>query len=244
MALYSYKKQAYGLRRVVINFVSYSSLIVGSFFLFWSFYPVISFEIYSRIFLQGKALNPAGNIALSPSLNAANSVLGAYNIFSTNLSDYTRAGAWFPSLSQSNIENISLTEYELAVPKLNIKKARVLVGGEDLTKGLVHYLPRSRPGEIGNVAIFGHSTLPTLSHPGDYKSIFTYLPSLDRGDEIYVTVNNVTYKYEVYDMFVIRPDEVSILDPQFDDSYLTLITCVPPGTALKRLVVKAKLSKI
>lgn len=244
MALYSYKKQSYGLRRVVVSVISYSSLIIGSFFLFWSFYPVISFEIYSRIFLQDKALNPAGNIALSPSLNAANSVLGAYNIFSTNLSDYTRAGAWFPSLSQNNLSNIDVSEYELSIPKLNINKAKVIVGGEDLTKGLVHYLPRTRPGENGNVAVFGHSTLPQLSHPGDYKSIFTYLPSLDNGDEIYVTANNITYKYVVYDMFIIRPDEVSVLDQQFDDSYLTLITCVPPGTFLKRLVVKSKLVKI
>ena len=67
------------------------------------------------------------------------------------------------------------------------------------------------------------------------------MPSLENGDEIKIKVNDISYEYVVYDMFVVDPDEISVLEQQKDGSFLTLITCVPPGTYLKRLVVKAKL---
>ena len=70
------------------------------------------------------------------------------------------------------------------------------------------------------------------------------LPTLKIGDDIVVTYDGVTYKYVVYDMVVLDPTDLSTLEQQFDDSYLTLVTCVPPGTLWKRLDVKAKLSTI
>ena len=168
--------------------------------------------------------------------------MGSFNIFSNNLRDYTRASLWFPGLGKTgDFSTLSVKDYSLSIPKLNIKEAKVIVGAEDLSKSLIHYLPKSLPGEYGNVAIFGHSTLPQLYSSKDYKSIFTYLPSLENGDEIKIKVNDISYEYVVYDMFVVDPDEISVLEQQKDGSFLTLITCVPPGTYLKRLVVKAKL---
>ena len=100
------------------------------------------------------------------------------------------------------------------------------------------------PGEFGNVAIFGHSTLPQLYSETDYKTIFTYLPSLEKGDKILIQVGDLQYVYEVFDMFVVSPDKISVLDQKYDASYVTLITCVPPGTWWKRLVVRAKLVQL
>ena len=40
-------------------------------------------------------------------------------------------------------------------------------------------------------------------------------------------------------MFEVQPTDLSVLDQQFDGKYLTLITCSPPGTTLRRLVVKS-----
>ncbi|PIV71190.1 hypothetical protein COW57_00895, partial [Candidatus Roizmanbacteria bacterium CG17_big_fil_post_rev_8_21_14_2_50_39_7] len=104
--------------------------------------------------------------------------------------------------------------------------------------------PKSMPGEFGNVSIFGHSTLPQLYNEKDYKTIFTYLPSLEKGDAIFVEVGDLEYEYEVTDMFVVNPDKISVLDQQYDAAYLTLVTCVPPGTFWKRLIVKAKLLRL
>jgi sortase A len=120
----------------------------------------------------------------------------------------------------------------------------VVIGGEDLEKGLVHYGGTAYPGEYGNTVIFGHSTLPYFFNPKDYKTIFSWLPSLNEGDEIYVNYEGVTYKYKIIEMRVVMPDDVSILEQKYDDSYLSLITCVPPGTYNHRLWVKSKLDKI
>lgn len=245
MALYFYLKENNSSKKRVINYVSYVSLTIGSLLLFWSFYPIVSFEIYSKLLLKRNLLTPVPTSENVSSLEQANSVLGSYNVFSNNLRDFTQANLWFPSRPQEEISSsINLKEYTLSIPRLNIKDARVLVGGEDLKKSLVHYLPQSLPGEYGNVVIFGHSTLPQFYNVKDYKTIFTYLPSLEKTDKIFVKVGDVEYAYEVYDMFVVNPDQVSVLEQRKDAAYLTLITCVPPGTYWKRLIVRAKLLEL
>lgn len=245
MAIYSYVKRKPKRNHRLINFISYLFLIFGCFFLFYSLYPLISFEIYAQIFLKNKTISPVPRSDVVSSLEAANSVLGAYQIYtSTNLSDFTKAGIWFPSRPQPKERRLMVKEYTLSIPKLNIVDAKVVVGGEDLSKSLVHYLPQTLPGEYGNVSIFGHSSLPQLYNVSDYKTIFTYLPFLEKGDRILIKIDGLTYEYQVYEMFVVEPNEISVLDQRYDNAYLTLITCVPPGTYLKRLVVRAKLLKL
>lgn len=245
MALYSYIKTKPKRERKMIALLSYSSLIAGCLFLFWSFYPIIFFQIYAQVYLKKKITTPIANQSALTSLINSNAVLGSYSILSTNLSDYTKAGIWFPSVAQEKNNDIKINEYTLSIPRLNIKNAKVIVGGADLNKGLIHYIPRTLPGQYGNVAIFGHSILPQLAKRGnDYKSIFTYLPSMEKGDSIYVNVEGVVYEYTVVDMFVVSPREISVLDQIYDDSYIHLVTCVPPGTYSQRLVVKAKLKKL
>lgn len=245
MAYKVYIKEDNSFKRKVINYLSYFFLISGSLILFWSFYPIVSFEIYLRFFLKNNSISPIVDKEENFSQQNKNNILGAFNAFSNNLRDYTKASIWFPSITKSsNLTNSTVKEYTLSIPKLNIKDAKVVVGGEDLNNSLIHYLPKSLPGEYGNVVIFGHSTLPQLYNVKDYKSIFTYLPSLEKNDIIQIKVNDMEYTYQVYDMFVVNPDQVWVLNQQTDDSYLTLITCVPPGTYLKRLVVKARLRLI
>ncbi len=245
MAVQLYVKEKNQIKKKVKTYVSYFTITAGSLLLFWAFYPVVSFEIYSRFFIQKNLITPVPIAQAASPVELANSVLGNSSIFSNNLRDFTQASLWFPTNQiQDSQKKIDVTGYQLSIPKLNIEKASVNVGGEDLSKSLIHYIPTSSPGENGNVVIFGHSTLPQLYNPKDYKTIFTYLPSLEKGDKILVKIKNLNYEYEVYEMFVIKPDQISVLSQRYDAPYLTLITCVPPGTYWNRLVVRAKLTKL
>lgn len=243
MSLYSYKKEKKTIKKKAISFFSYITLTIGAFLLFWAFYPVISFEIYSKIFIKNNVVAPIVKSELAASVVHANAVWGDTNKYSNNLRDFTQASLWFPSKNNNEVlRKDMVTQYSLSIPKLRIDHAIVKTQGEDLAKSLIHFLPTSMPGEVGNVAIFGHSTLPQLYNVKDYKTIFTYLPSLNKGDKIIIAVNDQDYEYEVYEMFVVKPDQVSVLEQKNDGSYLTLVTCVPPGTFWNRLIVRAKLS--
>ena len=59
-----------------------------------------------------------------------------------------------------------------------------------------------------------------------------------------ITYDGVAYRYVIYEMVVTDPNDLSVLEQRFDDSYITLVTCVPPGTYWKRLNVKAKLATL
>ncbi|MEK7177842.1 MAG: hypothetical protein AAB705_03380, partial [Patescibacteria group bacterium] len=83
MALHVYlKKKQYTARKKTVNFFSYIFLIAGAMLLFWSFYPIVSFTIYSNLFLKNNINMPISDDGVPSSLKEANSVLGTFNIFS------------------------------------------------------------------------------------------------------------------------------------------------------------------
>lgn len=245
MPLKVYVKEVYNPKKQALEALSYIVLTIGAILMFWSFYPIISFEVHSRLFIEQTVATPVPRTQMATSIEQASSVLGTYNVFSNNLRDFVDANVWFPTKPQSvAAAEINVSSYELSIPKLNIINAHVKVGGEDLSESLIHYLPTSLPGEYGNVAIFGHSTLPQLYNVNDYKTIFTHLPSLEKGDTIKIRMEGNDYEYEIFDMFVVKPDQVSVLEPRYDASYLTVVTCVPPGTFWNRLIIRAKLKNL
>ena len=131
--------------------------------------------------------------------------------------------------------------FTISVPKLKINNATVAIGGEDLDKSLV--IPRNPlPGRNGNTVIFGHSILPIFYNPKNYISIFSLLPTLTKGDEIDIDYDGISYVYKVEDMFEVLPTDIQVLDQDYSDSFVTLVTCVPPGDPSnpKRLIVRAR----
>lgn len=156
--------------------------------------------------------------------------------------NYNNPESWFNSLPALPSHPSKITHYTISIPKLKIKDAVVKIGGEDLSESLIQYPGTALPGEYGNVVIFGHSVLPQFFNPKNYKTIFSTLPTLKKGDLIIVDFDGIRYFYEVYEMVEVFPEDVSVLEQHYDDEYLSLITCVPPGTYLKRLIVKAKLA--
>lgn len=158
--------------------------------------------------------------------------------------DLTKADNWFREQIPKKVRDFRIKTYTLSIPKLKIEDAVVTVGGEDLNSSLIQYEPVSLPGELGNPVIFGHSVLPEFFNPRDYHSIFATLPTIRIGDEILVNVDNVEYRYIVYDLKTVDPTDLSVLEQRLDNYYLSVVTCVPPGLKWKRLVVKSKLASM
>lgn len=173
---------------------------------------------------------------------ASGFVVKAYNpVAPKGVTNSYNPSTWFLGAKQPVQKQSNLKTYTLTIPKLKIDSATVEIGGEDLKKSLIAWPTSGLPGAYGNAVIFGHSALPQISSPTNYSSIFTFIMDLNEGDEMFVDFDGVRYKYIVVDKKVVEPDDLSVLEQRFDASYVTLITCVPPGTTWKRGVVRARL---
>lgn len=179
--------------------------------------------------------------------------------------DYTKASNWFTFspvdgtgdsiAGQSQFININTPpppsvqkptreeEYRLAIPSLGIMDAVVKANTDDLTKSLIQYKQTAYPGEPGAPVIFGHSTLPQFFSSTNYLTIFSTLPTIKLGNDIFVSYAGVKYTYRVSNMYEVKPTEFWVLKQDYNQKILKLITCVPPGTKLRRLVVEAELIK-
>lgn len=155
--------------------------------------------------------------------------------------DFTKASNWFNQNPIQAVPPENVVSYAISIPKLRIDEATVLMGGEDLSRSLIHYGGTAVPGQLGSAVIFGHSILPQFYNPKNYLSIFSLLPTLQRGDSIIIKFDGIVYTYRVIDKTEVYPENVSVLEQSYDDKLLKLITCVPPGLKTKRLVVTARL---
>ncbi|MFA7685750.1 MAG: class D sortase [Candidatus Gracilibacteria bacterium] len=109
---------------------------------------------------------------------------------------------------------------------------------EALKKGVIHYPGTSYPGQKGNIVITGHSSYFPWD-PGRFKDVFALLHQMKIGDKVMIYYNQEKYVYEVTETKVVLPSNIDVLKQTPDDK-LTLITCTPVGTNLKRLIVTAK----
>jgi len=152
--------------------------------------------------------------------------------------DYTDASSWF-SGSQKIKEATEYAVYTLSIPKLGIDHAVVRSDHTDLKQSLIQYPGTALPGNLGNTVIFGHSVLPQFFNPQNYLTIFSTLHTLKPGDTMEVTADGATFTYKITEMYEAMPDDLSPLAQVYNNRYMTLITCTPPGTYLRRLIIKA-----
>lgn len=108
---------------------------------------------------------------------------------------------------------------------------------DSLQNGVVHLAGTSHPGEDGNTFLTGHSS-NYWWRGGDYNSVFALLPELAPQDEIFVIYHGELKKYQVKQLVEVKKAEVSSY-VESSDEQLTLMTCVPVGTNLRRLLVIA-----
>lgn len=243
MSKYYYKKEDKIFKKKILRLFSLLILFIGIVIFFYIFYPLVSWQIYFAPALASsniKAPIPKATIVNSSEIGSLISQAG--NLLSGV--DYTNAKNWFPGFNPRTPEQSKIPYYTISIPKLKINNATVSTRDNNLAIHLVNYQGTGLPPESGNAVIFGHSTLPQLFNPNDYKTIFATAYQLKIGDEIYPYVDGVTYIYKIFNISVVEPTDTSIFEQNYDNSYLTLVTCTPPGTIWKRLIIKAKLEKI
>lgn len=143
---------------------------------------------------------------------------------------------------------VTLPENRLLIPKIgvdapvvwNANPANILT---DLQKGVAHYQGTALPNDrSGNVFVTGHSSNYVWDR-GQYNRIFANLDKLVAGDLVAVTTSGTEYVYRVKDSVVVRPQQTDVL-AQTSAPILSLMTCTPVGTNLRRLVVRADLVRV
>jgi len=217
-----------------------------SFFLRSRLYSLI-FIISGAIFLGSQIVLPLILIETGNTNNVAleKSVLGA----TTGFSEVS-----FNELKENNSLDISQHKvrenvpefFSLKVDKLKINEGIIETNSFNMNpdKYLGHYAGTALPGEVGNIFIYGHSVVPFFFDAKNYKTIFSNLHKLENTDIIEVEYNGKIYKYEVFDKKILAPEDVnplSTITPAYlNEKTISLMTCTPPGTTLKRLIVGAR----
>lgn len=106
-----------------------------------------------------------------------------------------------------------------------------------LKKGVAHAKGSVYPDQDGNVFLFAHST-DAFYNVAHYNAVFFLIGKLEKGDEIDIFYKEERYKYEVINKAVVSPDMLGqYVKEHTGGKTLTLQTCYPPGTTLKRLIV-------
>lgn len=246
MAKYYYKKNSKVLKKAIFRLLGLVIFFGGIFALLYVSFPLISWQIYfAPIFASQEIAVPIPKTTVVSQETIKSLIAEATNPI-TGV-DYTNAKNWFPTYKvpvEGKTEGPRVSSYTLSIPKLKIENATVSTVGYELDKYLVNYPGTAIPSDNGNAVVYGHSTLPQLFNPKDYKTIFATAYKLSVNDEVFATIENVTYRYKIFSVTVVDPSDTSIFSQTYDNSYLTLVTCTPPGTTWKRLIIKARLQKI
>lgn len=200
---------------------------LGVFLLIQIILPLISFKIWEFSIAQ------QNSPLITP--NTTNQAVAGVSI--TNTND-------FPALISNNtrLTPAPFSEFNLSIPSLKLKNIKVQVDSNNFESSLAHLPGSALPGEKGNVFISGHSSLPQFFRPGNFKAIFATLPDIKKGDSILIEAGGTKFEYIVSGLKIVDPKATWVINPPDDKGrYLSLMTCVPPGLYLKRLIVQAQL---
>lgn len=252
-----YKQTRKNTRRSMWRLAPAILITFGSVLMANALWPIASYFVFTSPMLrQPELVSP---IPDNPVIRQASSIAQAQaNVTAPEMVkpkiirddlDYTNLSSWFPAGTPDlpvTAEEDTAKTYFVDIPTLGIEQAEVKVGGLDLDNNLIQYPGTADPGEFGAPVIFGHSVLrqfynPSLKNPRRYMSIFSKIMTMQTGEKIYITYDGIRYTYSVVRKVEVKPEDVYILEQQYNSRQLKLVTCTPEGTYLRRGVVLAEL---
>lgn len=135
--------------------------------------------------------------------------------------------------SELNIDGTGIMGY-IEIPEIDCSLA-VYHGVDDavLQTSIGHLAGTSLPvgGSTAHSVLSGHRGLPSAK-------LFTDLDKLKEGDTFSLHVLNQTLTYQVDQITVVEPDDLSKLTIENGKDYCTLVTCTPYGINTHRLLVR------
>lgn len=160
-----------------------------------------------------------------------------------------------PILNRGKVEkalNSSLPQKgddRVYIQKLGVNVKLRTGGAEAMHAGNAwhRFQERGDPEKGGNFIVSAHRWIRGNTPAATIaQSPFYNTDQLKNGDAIVVDFNGARYKYEIFDIFQIKPDQTEIEDPlpEGEEPYLTLYTCTLKGSADGRVVIRARLVKV
>ncbi len=195
---------------------------VSAVFLLFLFLPVLYQEVRYFIFSASKSLKEPLTLWQSP--------------------------AEKKEAKRQNIPTPIDTAFGIVIPKIGAN-SRVLadidwqdstVYQKALTQGVAHARGSAKPGEQGNTFLFAHAGASPIEALR-YNAVFYLLDKLETEDMVEVWYQNKRFTYQVTNKKIVGADEVQYVEGATGVEQLTLMTCWPAGTTLRRLIVQAEL---
>ncbi len=132
-----------------------------------------------------------------------------------------------------NLSGTGMMGY-LSVPKIS-QELPVYHGTSDAVLAIAvgHFEGSSLPvgGESTHCVVSAHRGLPTAV-------LFTYLDRMEIGDTFHFTILDKVITYEVDQIRIVEPDDMSQIQIEDGKDYCTLLTCTPYGINTQRLLVR------
>lgn len=139
------------------------------------------------------------------------------------------------------------TAFGVAIEKINVNAPIVAEVDttdraaymEALRRGVAHAKDTATPDQVGNVYLFAHSTLNFWEY-GEYATVFTLLHQVEPGDRIVLFYRGGRFDYRVTEKEIVPGFDLTPLKRESSRQVLTIQTCDPPGTTLRRLIITAE----
>lgn len=232
MATSTYKRKFWGF--IVIRTIANTLIISGILLAFISFWPFISAEIsYWWDNFRGQQYVLAGD-----KTTAKKSGFG----------DLLKAPPPIQVVPVSTDLGIVIEKIDVNAPILaNVDSSNYKEYIAALAKGVAHARGTALPGAATpdgnkNVFLFAHSAINPIEAK-KYNSVFYLLRKLEVGDRIVVFYKKKRFDYFVFDKRVVQATDVKYITDKSSNPILTLQTCDPPGSSLRRLIVTARLAE-
>ena len=132
-----------------------------------------------------------------------------------------------------NIDNDGMMGY-IEIDKLNIELPIYHGTSSSILNVAVGHLEGSSlpiGGKNTHSVLAAHRGLPSAE-------LFTNLSKLELGDIFIITVLNRVMTYQVDNIVIVKPSDISHLQIIEDKDYVTLLTCTPYGLNYHRLLVR------